>query len=166
MTAGYLTSSSKLFVTIPWYVWVLDWLGVAFFAFMSFVFITQLYETHVLAAYMGLCLLGLTFVITAVRNVANHMKVSGIAIDENGLHKAGWPQSAYLRWEDVSRFDEPSKGCFVLSFRNGQKIRIPAQVKGFEEIKRYCLESLEKLGTFVDGRKVPRVLWSFSFRRR
>ena len=69
----------------------------------------------------------------------------------------------FYRWEDVVRY-EPYRLDFGLCLKGGRKVRFPVEAKDFKEVKEFILQSLERIGTFEDGRKVPRELFSISIK--
>jgi hypothetical protein len=103
-------------------------------------------------------------VIAGVIGIRQTIIISGTTVTENGLERKRRKDVAFYRWEDVVRY-EPYRLDFALFFKNGERIRFPAEAKDFKEIKSFVLEKLEQIGTFEDGRKVPRVLpWSISIK--
>lgn len=48
------------------------------------------------------------------------------------------------------------KHGILLRYKGKKKIKIPAYIAHFDQIKDYCFYRLEQIGTFEDGRKVRR----------
>jgi len=156
---------------IPWYVWLIDCLGLLFFGAICGVFAFSFYQNHqtkpvtviALAGIVVLCLVPLAFLVGIIRELVGNMKVNGIVVQDNGLQKATRGKTTVWKWEDVTWFEKPTKGSFRLIFKNGESICIPVQVGEINELENYCLQKLERIGTFKDLRKEPRILSSIPF---
>jgi hypothetical protein len=151
---------------IPWYHWLIDWLLLVVWVGAACFWGGYVYHGRPVIVVIVVSSILLAFVIGGVRNLVDHLKLRSLVLRENGLQMTASSGMTLLKWEDVARFDEPSKGYFALTFRSGQKIRIHVHVRNYQEIKKYVLQRLEQVGTFEDGRKTPRVLRSISFRRK
>lgn len=150
-------------VRIPLHMWVIDYfcLFVACLAAVSWICLNR---SQLNIGVFVIFFIFLAFFGGALKNLFNEIKISKLTVEEDGLRKADKHESSYQKWEDVTRY-ERSRGrygikSFTLFFKNGERIQIPATIKDFKEIHNYCLEKIEKIGTFEDGRKVPCVLFS------
>ena len=101
--------------------------------------------------------------VAGVKGLLQTITVSGITIHEGGLQRKRWKEVVFYPWEDVVRY-EAYRLDFGLAFKNGEKIRFPVEMKDSKEIKNFILDRIEQIGTFEDGRKVARELWSVSIK--
>lgn len=108
-------------------------------------------------------LIFLVFLAGTIREFVNQIKVAKLRIGDGGLQKVTRLGPVLVKWQEVARY-ECGKHSFTLFFRNGERIQIPKYVKHFEDLKNYCLQKLEQIGTFEDGRKVSRIVFSISYK--
>jgi hypothetical protein len=59
---------------------------------------------------------------------------------------------------------EGSRTSFTLFLKNGERIKLPGCIEYLNDIRTYCLQKLERIETFEDSRKVPRFLFSISYK--
>ena len=147
--------------------WVLGWIALLVAGAVSivwpFLFFEPSHSPHLWAGIL-LWLIPLAGLAAGIKDHISQIKIAKLKIQEDGVHKPTKTGDIILKWEDVTRY-EPLRGIygpvsFTLFFGSGERIRIPGCVRDFKEIEHYCLQKLEQIGTFEDGRKVPRVIFS------
>jgi hypothetical protein len=154
-------------IKMPLFMWVMDWIALLFAGAVSivwpFLFFEPPYSPHLWAGII-LWLIPLAGLVGMTKDFIGHIKITKLEIQEDGVHKPTKTGDILLKWEDVTRC-EPQYGIYgivslTLFFGRSERIRIPGCVKDIKDIENYCLQKLEQIGTFEDGRKVPRVIFS------
>jgi len=156
-------------IKIPLFIWALEWIALLFTATVSIVWPMFIFEpprSHNLWAGIIIWLIPLAGLIAVIKDVIKQINIAKLEIQEDGVYKA---EAILLKWEDVTRY-EPQYGRYgtkyiTLFFKSGERIRIPGCIRDFKEIENYCLQKLELIGTFEDGRKVSRVVCSISLKK-
>jgi len=143
-------------ITVPLYVFIIDCLGVSFFGALA-IFWTFLRWPQFNVGVFVVPFILLAFCLAAARSLHEHIKISRIEVKENGLQKVHDAGATVLKWEDVIRFEQ-SKRKLLLFFRSGKTIRIPADIRHFGDVERYCLKRIGEIGAAENAKSVPRPL--------
>jgi len=134
--------------------WVTDWIALLFAGqyplFGHSCSLNRRIPPHLWAGIV-LWLIPLAGLVGMTKDFIGHIKITKLEIQEDGVHKPTKTGGILLKWEDVTRC-EPQYGIYgtvslTLFFGRSERIRIPGCVKNFKEIKNYCLQKLERIGT-------------------
>jgi len=96
-----------------------------------------------------------------ITGIIGLVKATRIEIQENGICRSTKSGISLFKWEDVTRC-EGFRTSFTLFFKNGERIELPGCIENLSDVRNYCLQKLEQIGTFEDGSKVPRYVFSIS----
>lgn len=148
---------------LPLWSWFLRIIGVCGSAFFLSFSIWMLWRVKYPLAWCVFVIVTFRIFLSAISDVRSGIKLGRTTMTENGFETMRGISIERWEWKDIVRYEQ-YQAAFVIFTKHGETIRFSAEMNGFKEIKSFVLEKLEQIGTFEDGRKVPKGLPSISIK--
>ena len=139
---GFRASNAPGLIKVMWYAWLLDFGGL--FLSTGWAIAWTCLNLRNFGASASLILFVLLIMIAGfIRRAIEHFRVANIIIEDAGVKKMRDGKVALSKWEDLAQCRQHNRNLY-LAFSSGQKFKIPWDVRGFENIKAFCVENLKK----------------------